>query len=60
MAKQMYQPQRSVYLNRQGHVSFCLKTDTEFNSIKYIWNFIREELPPKVVNKIKDMKKFEN
>ena len=56
----MYQPPRSIYLNRQGHVTFCLKTDTEFNSIKYIWNFIREELPPKVVNKIKDMKKFEN
>jgi len=60
MVKQMYQPQRSVYLNQQGHMSFRLKTDTEFNSIKYIWNFIREELPPKVVNKIKDMKKFEN
>lgn len=39
------QPPRALHLGMAGYVTYRLDMDVEFNSLKYVWNFLREELP---------------
>jgi hypothetical protein len=41
-----------------GYVTFRLDMDVEFNSLKYVWNFLREEFPKNLHESVKGMQKF--
>lgn len=43
-----------------GYITYKLDMDVEFNSLKYVWNFLREEFPKNLYESIKGMQKYEN
>lgn len=43
-----------------GYVTYKLDMDVEFNSLKYVWNFLREEFPKLLYESLKGMQKYSN
>ena len=35
-----------------------MKTDTEFRSLAYVWNFLKKSLDPSIVDSVKGMRPF--
>jgi ATP-dependent RNA helicase DDX21 len=50
--------QRSLLNSADGFITYILKAPVEFTSVGYIFNFLRNFAPEKVVAEIKGMKKF--
>jgi hypothetical protein len=38
----MTETKKSKYLDLIGYVTYQIKTDVEFNSYKYVWNFLKD------------------
>lgn len=55
MVQQEFHQKKSIYLNLAGYISYQIVTDVEFSSIKYIWNFLRENIDEEVMKEIKGM-----
>ena len=36
------EPPKSLHLSMPGYITYRLDMDVEFNSLKYVWNFLRE------------------
>lgn len=53
-------PASSFHLKMPGYVTYKLDMDVEFNSLKYVWNFIREEFPSSFSEEIRGMQKYQN
>ncbi|CAM6000982.1 unnamed protein product [Sphagnum balticum] len=51
-------PQRSLLNSSDGYITYCLKSPGEFTAMGYVFNFLRNFLPEKVISEIKGMKKF--
>lgn len=45
LEKKRREPPKSLHLNMPGYITYKLDMDVEFNSLKYVWNFLREEFP---------------
>jgi hypothetical protein len=54
------EPPRSLHLGMPGYATYRLDMDVEFNSLKYVWNFLREEFPKNLYEAVKGMQKYEN
>lgn len=50
---------KSKHLSLPGYISYQLKTSVEFNSLKYIWNYL-SQLPEEITASIKGMVKLSN
>lgn len=50
----------SLHMAMPGYLSYQLTMDVEFNSLRYIWNFLKEELPDMLLDEIRGMHKFHN
>lgn len=48
-----------MHLNLLGYVTYQVKTDVEFNSYKYIWNYLND-LPEDIVEGVRNMVRFSN
>ena len=42
-----------------GYVTYKLDMDIEFNSLKYVWNFLKEEFPSALTDEIRGIHKYE-
>jgi hypothetical protein len=43
-----------------GYITYRLDMDVEFNSLKYVWNFLREEFPRSLYEEVRAMQKYQN
>lgn len=50
---------KSKYLGLIGYITYQIKTEVQFNSYKYVWNFLKD-LPEELSESIKNMTKFKN
>lgn len=48
-----------MHLQLPGYITYQLKTSVEFNSLKYVWNYLNS-LSEKIRNSVKGMVKFKN
>ena len=50
--------QRSLLNSSDGYITYSMKSPVEFTAMGFVFNFLRNFLPEKVVSEIKGMKKF--
>ena len=43
-----------------GYITYRLDMDVQFNSLKYVWNFLREEFPRSLYEAVRGMHKYQN
>jgi hypothetical protein len=41
LEKARREPPKSIHLGMPGYITYRLNMDVEFNSLKYVWNFLR-------------------
>lgn len=49
-----------MFLEMPGYITYRLDMDVEFNSLKYVWNFLREEFPKALYEEVRGMQKYES
>ena len=53
------QPPKALHMGMPGYITYQLDMDVEFNSLKYVWNFLKEEFPGALSEEIRGMHKYE-